>query len=74
MFLIYLDLSFEQSDKYGSIFILLYVDIQLNQNHLKNSKGAKSGEYFNWDGWEDFSKEMFSNLGFERYLVLDVSY
>jgi hypothetical protein len=32
--LIYLDLNFVQGDKYGSIFILLYADIQLDQLHL----------------------------------------
>ena len=33
-FLIHLDLSFVQSDKYGSICIFLCVDIQLVQHHL----------------------------------------
>ena len=32
--LIHLELSFVQSDDYGSIFILLYSDIQFNQQHL----------------------------------------
>ena len=31
---IYLDLSFVHDDRYGSIYILLYVDIQLFQHHL----------------------------------------
>ena len=32
--LIYLDLSFLQGDKYGSIFTHLHADIQLEQHHL----------------------------------------
>ena len=32
--LIHLDLNLVQGDKYGSIFILLHVDIQLFQYHL----------------------------------------
>jgi hypothetical protein len=32
--LIHLDLSFVQGDKYGSIFILLHRDSQLEQHHL----------------------------------------
>ena len=32
--LIHLDLSFVQGDKYGSIFILLHTDSQLDQHHL----------------------------------------
>jgi hypothetical protein len=32
--LIYLDLNFVQGDKYGSIFILLYIGTQLDQCHL----------------------------------------
>jgi hypothetical protein len=32
--LIHLDLSFVQGDKYGSIFILLHTDSQLNQHHV----------------------------------------
>ena len=32
--LIHLDLSFVQSDKHGSIYVLLYADIQLDQHHL----------------------------------------
>ena len=34
--LIHLDLSFVHGDRYGSIFILLHVDIQLCQHHLLN--------------------------------------
>ncbi|CAO2579864.1 hypothetical protein LEMLEM_LOCUS1179, partial [Lemmus lemmus] len=34
--LIHLDLSFVHGDRHGSIFIFLYVDIQLSQNHLLN--------------------------------------
>ena len=34
MSLIHLDLSFVHGDRYGSIFILLQVDIQLCQDHL----------------------------------------
>ena len=34
MSLIHLDLSFVHGDRYGSIFILLCVDIQLYQHHL----------------------------------------
>ena len=34
--LIHLDLSFLHGDTYGSIFILLHVDIQLDQHHLLN--------------------------------------
>mgnify|MGYP007133048323 CR=1 FL=1 len=32
--LIHLDLSFVQGDKYGSIFIFLHTDSQLDQHHL----------------------------------------
>jgi hypothetical protein len=32
--LIYLDLSIVQDDKYGSIFIFLHVNSQLDQQHL----------------------------------------
>jgi hypothetical protein len=32
--MIRLDLSFVQGDKYGSIFILLHTDRQLEQHHL----------------------------------------
>jgi hypothetical protein len=32
--LIHLDLSFVQGDKYGSIFILLHTDYQLDQHYL----------------------------------------
>jgi hypothetical protein len=32
--LIYLDLSFVQGDKYGSIIIFLHIDSQLDQYHL----------------------------------------
>jgi hypothetical protein len=32
--LTHLDLSFVQSDKYGSVFIILHVDIQLGHHHL----------------------------------------
>ena len=32
--LIHLDLSFEHGDRYGSVCILLHVDIQLYQHHL----------------------------------------
>ena len=32
--LIHLNLSLVHGDKYGSFFILLHADIQLNQNHL----------------------------------------
>ena len=32
--LIHLNLSFVQGDRYGSIFILLHADIQLDQHHL----------------------------------------
>ncbi|CAO2598797.1 hypothetical protein LEMLEM_LOCUS9569, partial [Lemmus lemmus] len=32
--LIHLDLSFVHGDRYGSIFILIHVDIQLYQHHL----------------------------------------
>jgi hypothetical protein len=34
MSLIHLDLSFVQFDRYGSINILLHVDIKLDQHHL----------------------------------------
>ncbi|CAO2631641.1 hypothetical protein LEMLEM_LOCUS21397, partial [Lemmus lemmus] len=34
--LIHLDLSFVHGDRYGFIFILLHVDIQLCQHHLLN--------------------------------------
>jgi hypothetical protein len=34
MSLIYLDLSFVQSDKYGFVCILLHADIQFDQLHL----------------------------------------
>ena len=34
--LIHLDLSFMHGDRYGSIFILLHVDVQLCQHHLLN--------------------------------------
>ena len=34
--LIHLDLSFVHGDRYGPIFILLHVDIQLCQHHLLN--------------------------------------
>ena len=34
--LLHLDLSFVHGDRYGSIFILLHVDIQLCQHHLLN--------------------------------------
>ena len=34
--LIHLDLSFVHGERYGSIFILLHVDIQLCQHHLVN--------------------------------------
>jgi hypothetical protein len=33
-YLIHLDLSFVQGDKYVSIFILLHADSQLDQHHL----------------------------------------
>ena len=32
--LIHLDLSFVQCDKYGSIFILQHIDVQLDNHHL----------------------------------------
>jgi hypothetical protein len=32
--LIHLDLSFVHGDKYGSIFIFLHIDCQLDQHHL----------------------------------------
>ena len=35
MSLIHLDLSFVHGDRYGSTFILLHVDIQLCQHHLR---------------------------------------
>ena len=35
-FLIHLDLSFVYGDRYGSIFILLHVNVQLCQHHLLN--------------------------------------
>ena len=43
--LIHLDLSFVHGDRYGSIFILLHVEIQLCQHHLLN---MLSSIQFHW--------------------------
>jgi len=50
-FLIHLDLSFVQGDKNGSISILLYADLQLNQHHL-----LKMLSFFHWTVLAPLSK------------------
>jgi hypothetical protein len=55
--LIHLDLSFVKGDKYGSIFILLHVDLQLDQYHL-----LKMFSFFYCMVWASLSKIMYRQM------------
>ena len=67
MSLIHFDLSFEHGNRYGSIFILLQIDIQLCQHHL-----LKMLSFFPLSAFGFFVKnQMFIGVGLCQHLWFD---